>query len=193
MVVPPTPPHPAPLAADKPALRRSLRAARAAFVAGLAPGERTKLEVALDAVLAANLGPGLVASYSAYGDEIGVTGLARGPLYPRATRDAPLTFHRCDTATLSPGALGILEPEPGSPVAVPDIVLVPLIAIDACGRRLGQGGGHYDRTLAQLRATRRVVAVGVAWDMQRVEALPADPWDAPLDALATPSGWHRFT
>lgn len=192
MVVPPTSPFPAPFPA-KAELRRALRAARAAYVAGLAPGERIRLEAALAATLAVNLGPGLVAGYNAYGDEVGIGGLARELLYPRVTRDAPLTFHRGDPAGLIPGALGILEPAAESPVALPDIVLVPLIAVDARGQRLGQAGGYYDRTLALLRARRRVVAVGIAWDMQRVEMLPADPWDAPLDALATPSGWYRFT
>lgn len=192
MVVPPTYRFPAPVTA-KAELRRTLRDVRAAFVAGLALGERERLEAALAAVLTANLGPGLVAGYSAYGDEIGVGSVSRDLLYPRATRDAPLTFHRGDPASLVPGALGIHEPTADLPIAVPDIILVPLVAVDACGNRLGQGGGYYDRTLALLRATQRIVAVGVAWDVQRVEALPADPWDAPLDALATPSGWHRFT
>nr|WP_295660286.1 5-formyltetrahydrofolate cyclo-ligase [Polymorphobacter sp.] len=191
MVVPPT--SPSALITAKAELRRTLRAARAAFVAELAPGERALLEAALVAVLAANLGPGLIAAYSAYGDEVDVGALPRDLLYPRATRGKPLTFHRSDAASLIPGALGIPEPAVESPIAVPDIVLVPLIAVDAGGHRLGQGGGHYDRTLALLRATRQVVAVGIAWDIQRVEVLPADPWDAPLDALATPSGWHRFT
>ncbi|MGI4877677.1 MAG: 5-formyltetrahydrofolate cyclo-ligase [Janthinobacterium lividum] len=192
MVVPPTSPFPAPITA-KAELRRTLRAARAAFVAGLPRGERTRLEAMLGAVLDDNLGPGLVAGYFACGDEIGLRGLQRALLYPRVVRGAPLTFHDCAPASLVPGALGIPEPAPDSPIAVPDIVLVPLVAVDARGNRLGQGGGYYDRTLAVLRATQRIVAIGVAWDVQRVEALPADPWDAPLDALATPSGWHRFT
>ncbi len=190
MVVPPTSP-PASIPA-KAALRRALRAARAAYVAGLAPGERARLEAALGAVLDSYLGPGLVAGYSACGDEIGLSGFARALLYPRVTRDAPLTFHDCTTASLVPGALGIPEPAAESPSAIPGIILVPLIAVDTRGNRLGQGGGFYDRTLALLRATHAVVAVGVAWDMQRVPAMPADAWDAPLDALATPSGWHSF-
>ncbi len=190
MVVPPTSP-PASISA-KAALRRTLRAARSAYVAGLATGERARLEAALGAVLDSHLGPGLIAGYSACGDEIGLAGFPRALLYPRVTRDAPLTFHDCATASLVPGALGIPEPAAESPSAIPGIILVPLIAVDARGNRLGQGGGFYDRTLALLRATQAVVAVGVAWDMQRVEALLADAWDAPLDALATPSGWHSF-
>ncbi len=69
---------------------------------------------------------------------------------------------------------------------------MPLLAVDRRGTRLGQGGGHYDRTLATLRAAGPVLAVGMAWDCQLVDALPTDPWDEPLDALATPSGWRDF-
>ncbi|QYE33998.1 5-formyltetrahydrofolate cyclo-ligase [Polymorphobacter sp. PAMC 29334] len=174
-------------------MRRTLRAARAAYVAGLAPGEGARLEAALAAVLDANLGPGPVAVYRACGDEIDPGGLARPLLYPRVTRDSPLTFHYAGAASLVPGALGIPEPAADAPVAVPTIILVPLIAVDARGHRLGQGGGYYDRTLALLRGSGQVFAIGVAWDVQRVEELPADAWDAPLDTLATPSGWHSFT
>jgi 5-formyltetrahydrofolate cyclo-ligase len=188
MVVPPTSPNTA-----KSALRATFRTARAAFVAGLAPGERDRLNADLAAILDTNLGPGTVSGYSVFGDEIDPAGLNRALLYPLVNRDASLTFHSCLPADLVPGTLGVREPSQGSPLGNPDIVLVPLLAVDRNGNRIGYGGGHYDRTLAELRATRRVVAVGVAWDMQIVDTLLADPWDEPLDALATPLSWRVFT
>jgi len=178
----------------KPALRRRLRAERAAFIASLTALDRAGLEAALAEVLAANLPRGIVAGYHAVGSEIGL-GQAVIALHPRVVRDGPLTFHTGPvTATTAVAGLGtIAEPPATAPRGTPDIVLVPLLAIDRRGTRLGQGGGHYDRTLAALRAAGPVLAVGVAWDCQLVDVLPADPWDAPLDALATPSGWHDFT
>ena len=159
----------------KPALRRTLRAARVAFVAGLNSAEREALEAAVAAVLAAHLPPGIVAGYDAIGSEIGLHHVARATLLPRVTGAAPLAFV-----------------DRQGRAARPDIVLVPLLAVDRHGTRLGQGGGHYDRTLAALRADTAVLAVGVGWDVQVIDALPAEPWDAPLDAVATPSGWRAF-
>lgn len=186
MVVPPTSPS------RKQQLRRDMLAARAAYVAGIAPGERDRLNADLATILARNLGPGIASGYSAFGDEIDPGGLNRALLYPRVNRDAALSFHRCVPSDLNPGVFGVREPPPESPRVDPDIVLVPLLAVDRCGNRIGYGAGHYDRTLAAFRVMRRVIAVGVAWDMQLVEDLPADPWDAQLDALATPSGWIIF-
>jgi 5-formyltetrahydrofolate cyclo-ligase len=83
---------------------------------------------------------------------------------------------------------GIAEPLPDKPVLEPDIVLVPLLAFDAHGYRLGYGGGFYDRTLARLRAIKPVVAVGVAYDELKVDAVPHLHYDQPLDWVLTPSG-----
>ena len=182
--------HGGPADPAKPELRRRLRAARAAYVAALPPGERAALEMALRAVLDAHLPPGAVAAYHAVGDEIDPRGLARPLAFPRTVRGAPLTFHAAPLAACRPGALGIPEPAANAPRVTPRVVLVPLLAVDRSGTRLGQGGGYYDRTLAALRAAGPVLAVGVAWDMQQVDRLPADQWDEPLDALATPSGWR---
>ncbi len=174
-------------------LRRELRAARTAYVATLDPGERATLMAALANILAQHLPPGAVAAYCAVGAEIDPSGLDRPLALPRSVRGQPLTFHAVRRSDCRPAAFGIHEPAADAPAVIPDIVLVPLLAVDSRGTRLGYGGGFYDRTLAALRAKRRVLAVGVAWDMQRVAALPADPWDERLDALATPSGWHDFT
>ncbi len=183
MVVPPTP------SMIKDELRREARAARRGFVAGLETAARERLEQGLAERLAPLLA-GVVASYAAMGAEIdprlvepllSTTGL----VFPRVIGDA-LTFHAAAYAGLIPGHRGFLEPRTDALQANPDIVLVPLVAADLQGNRIGQGGGHYDRTLAALRATRPVTVIGLAWEVQIVAAIPADPWDQPLDWLVTP-------
>ena len=83
---------------------------------------------------------------------------------------------------------GIAEPKADKPVLEPDIVLVPLLAFDAAGRRLGYGGGYYDRTLRGLRARKSIVAVGLAYDEQQVDAVPHLDYDERLDWVLRPSG-----
>jgi len=70
----------------------------------------------------------------------------------------------------------------------PQILIVPLVAFDGRGGRLGYGGGYYDRTLQQLRAAGPVTAIGYAWAAQRDEALPLEPTDQPLDLMVTEAG-----
>jgi 5-formyltetrahydrofolate cyclo-ligase len=86
------------------------------------------------------------------------------------------------------GIWGIAEPTPDKPCVEPDIVLVPLLAFDREGWRLGYGGGFYDRTLRGLRARKPIVAVGIAFDEQRVDAVPHLDYDERLDWVLTPSG-----
>jgi 5-formyltetrahydrofolate cyclo-ligase len=86
---------------------------------------------------------------------------------------------------------GIAEPLPDKPVVEPDIVLVPLLAFDPAGYRLGYGGGFYDRTLARLRTIKPVVAVGIAYDELKVDAVPHQSYDERLDWVLTPSGPKR--
>ena len=77
-------------------------------------------------------------------------------------------------------------------VVEPDLILVPLLAVDRKGMRLGQGGGHYDRALPALKAKGARV-IGVGWAMQLLDTLlVADPWDVPLDAFASPDGLVEF-
>ena len=83
---------------------------------------------------------------------------------------------------------GIAEPLPSRPVLEPDVVLVPLLAFDTQGYRLGYGGGFYDRTLAGLRAKKPIVAVGVAYDELKVDAVPHLDYDQRIDWVLTPSG-----
>ena len=86
---------------------------------------------------------------------------------------------------------GISEPLPDKPVREPDVVLVPLLAFDTQGFRLGYGGGFFDRTLARLRAIKPVVAVGIAYDELKVDAVPHRSYDERLDWVLTPSGPQR--
>lgn len=103
-----------------------------------------------------------------------------------AGRDAPLLFRRWrPDMDLQAGAFGIREPGPDAPEVVPDVVLVPLLAFDRAGGRLGYGGGFYDRTLSALRLIRSVTAIGVAYAGQELPEVPEEAHDEPLDAIAT--------
>jgi 5-formyltetrahydrofolate cyclo-ligase len=86
------------------------------------------------------------------------------------------------------GAWDISEPKADKPVLEPDILLVPLLAFDRHGWRLGYGGGFYDRTLSGLRARKSVTAVGLGYDEQLVDAVPHLPYDQRLDWVLVPSG-----
>jgi 5-formyltetrahydrofolate cyclo-ligase len=89
---------------------------------------------------------------------------------------------------MSPAAWGIAEPLDDKPTVDPDVVLVPLLAFDTRGYRIGYGGGYYDRTLQRLRKLKPVVAIGLAYDEQRVDAVPVESYDQRLDWVLTPSG-----
>lgn len=86
---------------------------------------------------------------------------------------------------LVPGAWDIPVPLESAPDAVPDLLLVPMLAFDRKGFRLGYGGGFYDRTLEKLRAVKKVVAIGVAYHAQMVDEVPTGLHDAPLDYVMT--------
>jgi 5-formyltetrahydrofolate cyclo-ligase len=83
------------------------------------------------------------------------------------------------------GPLGILEPSPAAAELIPDIMLVPLAAFDRLGHRIGYGAGHYDRTLAALRAARDLVTIGMAFAAQEIAVVPALPHDVALDYVLT--------
>jgi 5-formyltetrahydrofolate cyclo-ligase len=101
-------------------------------------------------------------------------------------RDQPLIFRAWTAqAQLLRGQFGIMEPSPQSDVVEPDIVLVPLAAFDRAGHRIGYGAGHYDRTLLQLRASKPIVAIGLAFAVQEIETIPALPHDVRLDYVLT--------
>jgi 5-formyltetrahydrofolate cyclo-ligase len=83
------------------------------------------------------------------------------------------------------GPLGILEPSPAAAELIPDIMLVPLAAFDRAGHRIGYGAGHYDYTLAHVRKVKPIVAIGIAFAVQEIEAVPALPHDVALDYVLT--------
>jgi len=106
----------------------------------------------------------------------------------------PLLFRQWNTgAALVPRTFGLWEPAADAPVVEPDLLLVPLLAFDRGGHRLGYGRGYYDRTLASLRAQRRIVAVGLAFAAQAMLSLPAGDHDQRLDWIVTEAAVIRPT
>ena len=110
-------------------------------------------------------------------------------------RDAPMTF-RVHTdpfgaSDLVPGPFGLLQPAGEPEECVPDVLFVPLVGFTETCERLGQGGGHYDRWLAEHPGR---VTIGLAWDAQLIEPardLPLEPHDQRLDAVVTPTRIYR--
>jgi 5-formyltetrahydrofolate cyclo-ligase len=86
---------------------------------------------------------------------------------------------------LVPGVWGIREPGPAAVTVEPDIVLVPLLAFDRSGHRIGYGAGYYDLTIAQLRAKKPTIAAGIAFAAQEIESVPITAFDAQLDLVLT--------
>ena len=106
---------------------------------------------------------------------------------------APLRFREWSPGCrLVEGAFKAMIPEEGAWVE-PEVLIVPMLAWDRRGYRLGYGGGFYDRTLAGLRARGTVLAVGFAFAAQEVEAVPMDEFDQRLDALVTERGVTVFS
>jgi 5-formyltetrahydrofolate cyclo-ligase len=86
---------------------------------------------------------------------------------------------------LAQGVWGLREPKPDAPEVDPDILLVPLLAFDRTGHRIGYGAGYYDMTIAGLRARKPVTAIGLAFAAQEIAAVPATPRDERLDLVLT--------
>lgn len=138
------------------------------------------------------------AGYYAVGSELDPSPLIRklartGAMFamPAAERpDAPLAFRAWDSRDVPvPDIFGIPSPPHTSPELHPDLILCPLLAFDRAGGRLGQGGGHYDRTIANLRAMKPVFVLGLAYAGQEVERLPMEPHDQRLNAILTETGY----
>lgn len=101
-------------------------------------------------------------------------------------RGKPLLFRAWQAGdALVPGALGIPAPLPTASAMTPRLLLVPLLAFDREGFRLGHGAGYYDMTLAGLRAAGPVMAIGIAYAGQEVARVPREPHDQPLDGVVT--------
>ena len=103
-----------------------------------------------------------------------------------AGRGKPLIMRAWDfDDPLDRGQWGIREPKAEAADVEPDIILVPLLAFDRAGQRIGYGAGYYDQTLAQLRARKPVTAVGIAFAAQEVPTVPSTPRDERLDLVLT--------
>jgi len=190
-------PEPDPL--SKESLRRLALDARKAFVATLSDGERALLEERVAEHLTSLCAEAkVVGGYAPLGSEISpllaieeARAVGRIVAFPAFDHPAkPFKFRAGDP--LEAGPFGIVQPKRSTPVVEPDLILVPLIAIDGAGTRLGRGKGHYDRALVRLRKSGAKL-VGVGWALQRLtERIPADEWDIPLDAFASPDGLEMF-
>jgi 5-formyltetrahydrofolate cyclo-ligase len=181
---------------DKGAIRAAALAERRAFARSLAPGLRTELEAKLARIVLPHLiAAKIVAAYHPLKDEVSPYPIldALGPGQRAALpwflhRDSTMIFREAPATEPSPW--GVLQPPAEAEALAPDTVLVPLVAADRHGSRIGHGKGHYDRALSHLRASGRVFTIGLAWEHQIVdERLEPDPWDVPLDAIATPAEW----
>lgn len=181
---------------DKATLRRMAFAARKAAVS----------QEATDAAIShllhhlGNPAPAIIAGYMAIRTEIDPMAAMRA-LHAKGHRvvvpvilgkDRPLAFHAwTPEARMVDGPFGARIPEDGA-VLVPDILIAPLVGFDAAGNRLGYGGGFYDRSVAEIRATKSAAFIGFAYEAQELPALPAEPTDIPLDALITETGVRQF-
>lgn len=181
----------------KAAFRQDAQASRRALVAGLDVGAAA---LALAGHVGAALegrAPGIVTGFLAIGDEID-TEPALATLAERGWQRAlPVVVGRGQALefrawapgdALEDGPLRTRHPAAAAAVA-PDVLLVPLLAFDKAGMRMGWGGGFYDRTLTGLRAANpEVVAIGVGFAGQAVDKVPSGPHDVALDAVATEAG-----
>jgi len=180
---------------SKPALRTELRAARNAFLRGLAPGERERLEARAAAHLAPLLGgAGSVAFYRAQGSELdcgAALAAARGSgaaiaLPHVSSRDHAMRFLVWEPGDpLESGWGGLLQPRADAREIMPEIIITPLLGFDSALSRLGQGAGFYDRAFA---ARPNVKKIGLGWSIQRRPTIACEPWDVRLDAIVTETG-----
>jgi 5-formyltetrahydrofolate cyclo-ligase len=183
----------------KDAVRNAALEARKTFVRTLSDADRALLERQLAEHLTSLFaGVSVVAGYCPLGSEISplpameearaVGAIVAFPCFAHPGK--PFRFLAGDP--LEAGPFGIMQPALRHPAVEPDLVLVPLIAIDGEGTRLGRGKGHYDRALVRLKKNGARL-IGVGWQLQRLtETIPADQWDIPLDAFASPEGLELF-
>ena len=188
------PPPIGPGSRGKPATRRTLLARRDA----LTDRERADKSVEICARAAALVtdrcaAGSIVAIYAAKGTEVATAALdaaLRGTfelVYPRVIDGArALAFHPAQLGELVASRYGLREPAPASPeVAISDIAafVVPGLAFDRSGHRVGWGKGHYDATFASARAA--TLKIGLAFACQVVDQVPREPHDIPLDVVVT--------
>jgi 5-formyltetrahydrofolate cyclo-ligase len=181
---------PSGVAPTKPAMRAAILAARMA----LPVPERRRRDTAIAAALA-SLARGVVAAFVPLAHEPGdLEALvdARSVLLPVLRDDNDLDWAVFD-GSLAPGRFGLREPT-GVRLGVDavlgaDLLVVPALAVDGRGGRLGRGGGSYDRVLARVAGA--VPALAVVDDEEVVPAVPMEPHDRPVQGYVTPGGVHR--
>ncbi|MDY6925350.1 MAG: 5-formyltetrahydrofolate cyclo-ligase [Pseudomonadota bacterium] len=176
---------------DKHELRAAMRAARKRL-AGLDPEAHLRL-----AEHAGQLPPGeTVAVYRAIGSELDADALSLALARAGRTlclpvvveRAAPMIFRRWSPGEpLELDEAGVPAPFPLAATVAPDLILTPLLAFDALGGRLGQGGGYYDRTFAAMPDVTRI---GLAYAGQEQENLPLEPHDIRLHGVLTETGYR---
>jgi 5-formyltetrahydrofolate cyclo-ligase len=177
-------------------LKAELRRAAAARRDALPPAERMKAAQAIaQRGLPVKVGPGVIVSgFSPLKSEISplpllrrLAGAGAGLALPVVVgRGQPLVMRAFALGyTLASGVWGIREPKPEAPAVEPDIMIVPLLAFDRTGHRLGYGGGYYDMTITALRARKPITAVGIAFAAQEIARVPTTPRDARLDLVLT--------
>jgi 5-formyltetrahydrofolate cyclo-ligase len=181
-----------PIAAAKAELRRTLVEKRDA----LAPAARAAAAETIAARgLPVEIPPGSrVSGYSPLKSEISPVPLMRRLADAGANLALPVVAGRGNPlimrawafgVALGTGQWGIREPKPESPEVFPDFLLVPLLAFDRAGFRLGYGAGYYDMTIARLRKMKPVVAIGIAFAAQELDAVPNTSFDQKLDLVLT--------
>jgi 5-formyltetrahydrofolate cyclo-ligase len=187
------------LASSKDVLREAMRARRRAFALSLSTSTRSALEDQLaEALVSMLFAASVVAGYFPMRDEVSVLPALRraeaaGKTIALPTfvdRDSRMTF-RAGPANEA-GPWGIRQPAASGAMLSPDLLLIPLLAIDRAGNRVGMGKGHYDRALPGLAAAGARL-IGVGWDFQLVDGpITPDAWDVPLHGFASPAGLQEF-
>jgi 5-formyltetrahydrofolate cyclo-ligase len=181
---------------QKAAFRTTARDRRRIAAEDAGPDASTRLAGHIDTVLSSRPA-GVISGYLPIADEMDPLAVMRALAGAGWTLALPvvsgkgvaLTFRQWrDGDPLEPGSLRTRHPRPSAPEVRPDVLLVPLLAFDARGQRMGWGGGFYDRTLLGLRAEKQILALGVAYAGQRVDKVPSGPHDVPLDAVVTDAG-----
>ncbi|WP_271078008.1 5-formyltetrahydrofolate cyclo-ligase [Aurantiacibacter sp. MUD61] len=185
------------ITAFKSARRKELREARREHAAGLSPAVSALVMRRPPAPVLAMVPEGAsIGLYRATDGEAPAAGYARFFMeeghtiaLPRITAmDGQMTFHThtdpYGESDLEEGPGGVMQPEASATEITPDVLFVPLVGFTESGTRLGMGGGFYDRWLATHPDT---IAIGLAWDIQKVDSLPREAHDMPLAAIVTPT------
>ncbi len=113
---------------------------------------------------------------------------------PRINEDNNIDFHEYEIGEkLIAAPFGLLEPDESRAVVCPDIILVPLLAFDSKGNRIGYGKGHYDKAISKLALNQKTTLIGIAFDEQEFDEIPAEAHDQKLNYLLTPSGFRNLS